>query len=410
MRLLSENGVAQAKDGEVADLVIINTCTVTDIADKKCRQMIRRYVTKHPGALVVVTGCYAQLKPDEITAIEGVDLVLGANEKMKLIDFIESMDKLQEKSCTTEYNKISSFDYSCSRGDRTRYFLKVQDGCDYVCSYCTIPFARGRSRNGEITRLVDMVQDTARQGGKEIVLTGVNVGDFGKTTGETFLDLIKALDEVDGIERFRISSIEPNLLSKDIIDFVAASKRFMPHFHLPLQSGSDQVLRLMRRRYGTALFQSKVDYIRKALPHAFIGVDVIAGAPGETVELFEESYRFISGLDISQLHVFPYSERPGTAAATGIAHKVPIAERHERCSKLLAVSDSKLATFYEKHLGQKAKVLLEHSKMPGIMHGFTENYIRIEVASPGLPDNEVVNVTLDEYDEAARLVKSTIVT
>lgn len=405
---LEENGIMPVKKGETADLVVINTCSVTDLADKKCRQIIRRYIKMHPGAVVVVTGCYAQLKPDAVEKIEGVDLVLGAKEKMNIINYLETLDKWKTKTQTTRFNQITSFDYSCSRGDRTRYFLKVQDGCDYFCSYCTIPYARGRSRNGEIAKLVDAARNVAAEGGKEIVLTGVNVGDFGKTTGETFFDLVKALDEVEGIERFRISSIEPNLLMNEIIDFVSTSKRFMPHFHLPLQAGSDEVLKLMRRRYDTDLFRSKVEYIKEVMPNAFIGVDVIAGARGETDELFEKSYSFISGLDVSQLHVFPYSERPGTAALK-IEYVVPMEIRHERCARLIELSAGKLSEFYKKHTGERAKVLLEHSKKAGVMNGFTDNYIKVEVAAKGLSDNRIVDVILDEFDAATHMMKSTIV-
>ena len=405
---LASRGIVTAKRGERADIVVINTCSVTDLADRKCRQIIRRYVKMHPGAVVVVTGCYAQLKPGSIEEIEGVDLVLGANEKMKLLDYLDGLTAGKPQAHTTQRNEITAFDYSCSRGDRTRYFLKVQDGCDYFCSYCTIPFARGRSRNGEIAKLVDQARRVAAEGGKEIVLTGVNVGDFGKTTGETFFDLVKALDGVDGIERFRISSIEPNLLTDEIIDFVAKSRRFMPHFHLPLQAGSDEVLKLMRRRYDTSLFRDKVHHIKEVIPDAFIGVDVIAGARGETDELFERSYDFISSLDVSQLHVFPYSERPGTAALR-IDHVVPKEVRHQRCNRLIALSDGKLLDFYAKHVGRKAKVLLEHSKLPGVMNGFTDNYIKVEVATSAPLDNCIVEVSLDALDRTSHHVLATIV-
>ena len=405
---LASRGIVTAKRGERADIVVINTCSVTDLADRKCRQIIRRYVKMHPGAVVVVTGCYAQLKPGSIEEIEGVDLVLGANEKMKLLDYLDGLTAGKPQAHTTQRNEITAFDYSCSRGDRTRYFLKVQDGCDYFCSYCTIPFARGRSRNGEIAKLVDQARRVAAEGGKEIVLTGVNVGDFGKTTGETFFDLVKALDGVDGIERFRISSIEPNLLTDEIIDFVAKSRRFMPHFHLPLQAGSDEVLKLMRRRYDTSLFRDKVYHIKEVIPDAFIGVDVIAGARGETDELFERSYDFISSLDVSQLHVFPYSERPGTAALR-IDHVVPKEVRHQRCNRLIALSDGKLLDFYAKHVGRKAKVLLEHSKLPGVMNGFTDNYIKVEVATSAPLDNCIVEVSLDALDRTSHHVLATIV-
>lgn len=405
---LASSGIEQAKRGERADLVLINTCSVTSLADQKCRQAIRRYIKMHPGATVVVTGCYAQLKPGDVCHIDGVDLVLGANEKMHLMDYLADLPEGKAEAHTTKSNLITSFDYSCSRGDRTRYFLKVQDGCDYFCTYCTIPYARGRSRNGEICRLVDMARSVAAEGGKEIVITGVNVGDFGKTTGETFLDLIRALDEVEGIERYRISSIEPDLLTPQMIDFVASSRRFMPHFHLPLQAGSDEVLRLMHRRYDTALFAGRVHYIKEVMPHAFIGVDVIAGARGETDPLFDKSYDFIAGLDVSQLHVFPYSERPGTAALR-IDGAVAPATKHSRCAKLQELSDSKLLDFYSKHVGTTARVLLEHSKTPGVLHGFTENYIKTEVDTSAPLDNTVVNVRLGALDAGTRMLKAAII-
>lgn len=397
-RYFEENNVYPVKKGETADIVVINTCSVTELADHKCRQIIRRYIKQHPGAFVVVVGCYAQLKPEAITGIPGVDLVLGAKEKMNILSYIDDFSKKQTaESHTSGFADITNFNYSCSKGDRTRYFLKVQDGCDYFCTYCTIPFARGRSRNGTIERLVEEARKVAAEGGKEIVLTGVNVGDFGKTTGDTFFDLVKALDNVDGIERYRISSIEPNLLTDEIIEYVANSSKFMPHFHVPLQAGSDEVLKLMRRRYDTALFRSKMETIKKFIPDAFIGVDVIVGARGETDELFEEAYRFIESLDISQLHVFPYSERPGTAALK-INYVVNPQIRHERCRKLIELSDSKTADFYRKYEGSRAKVLLEHSKRGNVMNGFTENYIKVEVGADRSLDNHIVEVQLQKYD------------
>lgn len=293
---------------------------------------------------------------------------------------------------------IRSFAPSCSRGDRTRFFLKVQDGCDYYCSYCTIPFARGRSRNGSIASLVEQARQAAAEGGKEIVLTGVNIGDFGKSTGETFFDLVKALDEVEGIERYRISSIEPNLLTDEIIEFVSRSKRFMPHFHIPLQSGSDEVLKLMRRRYDTALFASKVRRIKEVMPDAFIGVDVIVGTRGETEEYFEQAYRFIQGLDVTQLHVFSYSERPGTQALK-IDHVVSSEEKHRRSQLLLELSDEKTRAFYARHIGQTMPVLLERSKPGTPMHGFTPNYIRVEVPHDDALDNQVIPARMGDFNE-----------
>ena len=299
---------------------------------------------------------------------------------------------------TSALKDIHSFAPSCSRGDRTRFFLKVQDGCDYYCSYCTIPFARGRSRNGSIASLVEQARQAAAEGGREIVLTGVNIGDFGKTTGETFFDLVKALDEVEGIERYRISSIEPNLLTEEIIEFVSRSKRFMPHFHIPLQSGSDEVLKLMRRRYDTALFASKVKKIKEAMPDSFIGVDVIVGTRGETEEYFEQAYEFIKGLDVTQLHVFSYSERPGTQALK-IDHVVSPAEKHVRSQRLLELSEEKTRAFYARHIGQAMPVLLERSKPGTPMHGFTPNYIRVEVPHDDALDNQVVTVRLGDFNE-----------
>ncbi|MDM8338599.1 tRNA (N(6)-L-threonylcarbamoyladenosine(37)-C(2))-methylthiotransferase MtaB [Mediterranea massiliensis] len=397
-QMLREAGVRTARKGEKADICVVNTCSVTEVADKKCRQAIHRLVKQHPGAFVVVTGCYAQLKPDTVANIEGVDVVLGAEQKKDLLSYLGNLQKHDTgEAFTSKLKDIRSFAPSCSRGDRTRFFLKVQDGCDYFCSYCTIPFARGRSRNGSIDSLVEQARKAAAEGGKEIVLTGVNIGDFGKTTGESFLDLIKALDEVEGIERYRISSIEPDLLTDDIIAFVARSRHFMPHFHIPLQSGCDEVLRLMRRRYDTALFADKVKKIKELMPDAFIGVDVIVGTRGETEEYFEQGARFLEGLDVTQLHVFSYSERPGTAALR-IEHAVPPAEKHRRSRVLLEMSDVKTYEFYKRHIGQTMPALLEHSKPGTPMHGFTPNYIRVEVPRINSLDNQVVNVRLEAFN------------
>lgn len=351
-----------ARKGERADICIVNTCSVTEVADKKCRQAIHRLTKEHPGAFVVVTGCYAQLKPEQVADIEGVDLVLGAEQKGDLMKYLGNLEKhAHGEAITTATKDIRTFSPSCSRGDRTRYFLKVQDGCDYFCSYCTIPFARGRSRNGRIADLVEQARQVAAEGGKEIVLTGVNIGDFGKSTGETFFELVKALDQVEGIERYRISSIEPNLLTDEIIAYVAQSRAFMPHFHIPLQSGCDEVLKLMRRRYDTSLFASKVHRIKELIPDAFIGVDVIVGTRGETPEYFEQAYSFIQGLDVTQLHVFSYSERPGTQALK-IDYVVPAEEKHRRSQCLLSLSDEKTKAFYARHIGQEADVLMENRR------------------------------------------------
>ena len=311
------------------------------------------------------------------------------------------------EAVVTATKDIRTFSPSCSRGDRTRYFLKVQDGCDYFCSYCTIPFARGRSRNGKIEDLVAQARQAAAEGGKEIVLTGVNIGDFGKTTGETFFDLVKALDEVEGIERYRISSIEPNLLTDDIIEYVARSRRFMPHFHIPLQSGCDEVLKLMRRRYDTALFAEKVAKIKSLMPDAFIGVDVIVGTRGETPEYFERAYEFIKSLDVTQLHVFSYSERPGTQALK-IDYVVPAPEKHARSQRLLELSDEKTKAFYASHIGLEAEVLMEKSKSGAPMHGFTKNYIRVELAHDEKLDNHLVKVRLGDFNEDETSLKGTI--
>lgn len=396
-KTLREVGVRTARKGEIADICIINTCSVTEVADKKCRQAIHKMVKAHPGAFVVVTGCYAQLKPENIAEIEGVDVVLGAEQKKDILNYLGDLRKSDTgESYTSVLKDIRSFAPSCSRGDRTRFFLKVQDGCDYYCSYCTIPFARGRSRNGTIASLVEQAHVAASEGGKEIVLTGVNIGDFGKSTGESFFDLLKALDQVEGIERYRISSIEPNLLTDEIIEFVSRSRSFMPHFHIPLQSGSDEVLKLMRRKYNTALFASKIKKIKEIMPHAFIGVDVIVGMRGETDELFEQAYRFIDHLDIAQLHVFTYSERQGTQALN-IEQVTSPEDKHKRSQRLLLLSDEKTKAFYARHLGKQMPVLMEKAIAGKPMHGFTENYIRVELDNNGLLDNQIISVTLDDF-------------
>ncbi|WP_368111781.1 tRNA (N(6)-L-threonylcarbamoyladenosine(37)-C(2))-methylthiotransferase MtaB [Bacteroides nordii] len=407
-KILREAGVRTVRKGERADICVVNTCSVTEMADKKCRQAIHRLVKQHPGAFVVVTGCYAQLKPGDVAKIEGVDVVLGAEQKKDLLQYLGDLQKHEAgETYTTAAKDIRSFAPSCSRGDRTRFFLKVQDGCDYFCSYCTIPFARGRSRNGTVASMVEQARQAVAEGGKEIVLTGVNIGDFGKTTGETFFDLVKALDEVEGIERYRISSIEPNLLTDEIIEFVSHSRRFMPHFHIPLQSGSDDVLKLMRRRYDTALFASKIKKIKEVMPDAFIGVDVIVGTRGETEEYFEDAYRFIAGLDVTQLHVFSYSERPGTQALK-IDHVVAPEEKHKRSQRLLALSDEKTQAFYVRHIGQTMPVLMEKTKAGMPMHGFTANYIRVEVENDPSLDNKMVDVLLGELNEDGTALKGTI--
>ncbi len=398
-RQLSQVGVRKAREGETADICIINTCSVTELADKKCRQAVRKLIKEHPGAFVIVTGCYAQLKPEDIANIKGVDLVLGSEQKLDVIAYLDELKKKDKGLIhTTKTNQIKTFVPSCSQDDRTRYFLKVQDGCDYFCSFCTIPFARGRSRNGTIESLVKQAQEVVAKGGKEIVLTGVNIGDFGKTTGETFSELIKALDEVEGIERFRISSIEPNLLTDDIIEFVANSKRFAPHFHIPLQSGSDAVLKLMRRRYDTTLFRHKIEKIKEVMPDAFIGVDVIVGTRGETDEYFEEARLFLESLNFSQLHVFTYSERPNTQALK-IDHEVDSKTKHARCKALLDLSDRKLEAFYHSQQGTQRKVLFEHTRHEDAMFGFTENYVKIETPFDEAKSNRIELITLGGFNK-----------
>lgn len=395
---LSDVGVRRARDGEQADICVINTCSVTEFADKKCRQAVRKMIKENPGAYVIVTGCYAQLKPDDIATIKGVDIVLGAEQKLDVIAYLDQLKKKEKGTVfTSRTNNIRTFVPSCSRDDRTRYFLKVQDGCDYFCSFCTIPFARGRSRNGSIESLVKQAEEVAANGGKEIVLTGVNIGDFGRTTGESFLDLVKALDNVEGISRYRISSIEPNLLTDEIIDFVSTSKRFAPHFHIPLQSGSDTVLKLMKRKYDTALFRHKVEKIKQVLPHAFIGVDVIVGTRGETDEYFEECRQFIESLDISQLHVFTYSERPNTQALK-IDFAVDTKTKHRRSKALLDISDKKLRDFYLSQQGLIRKALFEHTMHGNKMYGFTENYVKVEQVYNANLVNMVTEVNLGDFN------------
>lgn len=396
---LRQYGVRTAGKGEVADICVVNTCSVTEVADHKCRQAIHKMVKAHPGAFVVVTGCYAQLQPQLLADIPGVDLVLGSEQKGQIVARImERYTSLpQEGPRDGSASGDSSFFPSCSHGDRTRYFLKVQDGCNYFCTYCTIPMARGRSRNGSIQSMVEQAQQVAAEGGKEIVITGVNIGDFGRSTKETFFELVKALDNVEGIERYRISSIEPNLLTDDIIDFVAQSKRFMPHFHIPLQSGCDEVLKLMHRRYDTALFAHKISRIKQLIPDAFIGVDVIVGTRGETPEYYERAYEFIDSLPISQLHVFSYSERPGTKALE-IPYVVSHDVKHERSQRLLALSDRKTRAFYASYVGTSRPVLLEHAPASRPMHGFTDNYIRVELPNHPLLDNTIQTVHLKDLN------------
>ncbi len=411
-RLFAQEGICRVSGGELPDIIVVNTCSVTELADKKCRQTIRSLHRRYPQADIVVTGCYAQLKPDEVASLKGVAVVAGNDKKGELTAFLRKW--IAEKNSAGQQHSsdvhvipardIRSFTPSCSRGDRTRYFLKVQDGCDYWCTYCTIPAARGRSRSGTIDSIVAQAREAAADGAKEIVITGVNIGDFGKRTmlpdgtqaaeaSETFLDLIRRLDTVDGIERYRISSIEPNLLTDEIIEFCASSRAFMPHFHIPLQSGSDEVLRLMRRHYDTALFRRKIERIRELMPDAFIGIDLIVGARGETGEEFTRSREFVESLPITRLHIFPYSERPGTKALE-IAHAVLPEEKHRRVNEMLRVSEKKMEQFASQFLGTVRPVLLEHGKPGQPMGGFTDNYLRVSVDAPRHLDNTIVPVRL----------------
>lgn len=376
---LLEQGVRTVGKGEKADICVINTCSVTSRADKECRATIRKAHREHPGAFIVVTGCYAQLSPDEIIEMEGVNLVLGSNQKLELVDHLSSLDNLDKEHSVvrmTETKDIDSFVPSSSSDERTRYFLKVQDGCDYNCSYCTIPKARGKSRNGTIASLVEQAKEIAKKGGKEIVLTGVNIGDFGRSTGDKFIDLIKELDEVEGIERFRISSIEPNLLKDEIIEFVANSKRFAPHFHMPIQSGSNDVLKLMRRRYTKELFEERVAHIRKVLPDSYIGVDVIVGTRGETAEFFEDSRAFLASIDFTELHIFSYSERAGTYALN-IPYVVDPRDKHKRSQILHRLSMEHTLDFYNRFVGRELRVLWEEGNHDGLMYGHSDNYIKV---------------------------------
>lgn len=398
--LFAARGISRVQRGDTPDIIVINSCSVTDVADKKCRQAIRAFHRRYPDAPIIVTGCYAQLDPETVCNIPGVAFVAGNDRKHLLDKYLDQwLEDHKPSNYITPAKDISTFTPSCSRGDRTRYFLKVQDGCDYWCSYCTIPKARGRSRSPRVETLVELARKVAREGGKEIVLTGVNIGDFGHGTDETFLDLVKELDKVEGIERYRISSIEPNLLTDEIIDFVAASQRFMPHFHIPLQCGSDDVLRLMRRRYDTSVFTHKVKLIKEIIPHAFIGVDLITGSRGETDDRFLESYKYCASLPVSRLHVFPYSERPGTRALE-LEGKVDPAVARVRTNRMLRLSEDKLEKFISAHLGTVRPVLIEHLRPGHQLTGLTDNYIRVVLPTdtPMELYNTIVPVRLIEFD------------
>ena len=398
-KILAERGIRRSHLGETPDICVVNTCSVTEEADKKCRQLIRRLVKKYPDALIIVTGCYAQLKGNEIAQMDGVDIVLGSEQKLDVAQYLDKwLESKQSMVEITPTKDIRRFSPSCSRGDRTRYFLKVQDGCDYYCSYCTIPKARGRSRSGTIESLVAQAREVAAEGGREIVITGVNIGDFGKNTGEKIIDLFRELDKIEGISRYRISSLEPDLLTNEIIEFVAQSRSFMPHFHIPLQSGSDPVLKLMRRHYDSALFAEKVNRIKACIPDAFIGVDLIVGARGESEEQFGISRDFVSALPVTRLHVFPYSERPGTLALT-IDGAVDQHTKSVRAGVMINISEGKLKEFTKQFIGTVRPVLFEQPQKGKPMHGFTDNYIKVYAPFQKEYINRLALVRLREMNE-----------
>ena len=413
-RSFEERGFRKVDFTDKPDIFIINTCSVTDNADKKCRKIVREARSISADAYVAIIGCYAQLKPTELSEIEGVDAVLGAAEKFRLLDLLGDFTRKPEPEIfAREIERVNSFNSSYSINDRTRTFLKVQDGCDYSCTFCTIPLARGNSRSDTIENVANEAILLGQSGVKEIVLTGVNTGDFGLRNGkreDSFIDLLQALDKVEEVERFRISSIEPNLLTYEIIDLVANSKRFMPHFHLPLQSGSDVLLKRMKRRYLSNLYVDRVEYIKKRLPHAAIGVDVIVGFPGESEDEFLKTYNFLNELPVSYLHVFTYSERPNTKAAC-MENVVPMDVRNRRSKMLRSLSEKKKRFFYEQNIGQVAKVLFENDIEDSIMHGFTENYVRVSAKYDPLRVNEIIPVSIsainvEGYAEVEELLEN----
>lgn len=403
-RQLTDAGMKRVEFRDQADIYVINTCSVTENADRKCKKVVREALKSNPEAFVVIVGCYAQLKPREIAEIPGVDLVLGAAEKFNLLEYLTELSK-KEKAAVYNSNikETNIFIPGFSAGDRTRSFLKVQDGCDYFCSFCTIPLARGASRSATIAETVEVAREVASTGVKEVVLTGVNIGDFGVQQGEKLIDLLKSLDQIEGIERFRISSIEPNLLSGEIIDFVAVSNKFVPHFHVPLQSGSDKLLKLMRRKYVRSLYADRVQAIKSRMPQASIGVDVIVGFPGETEEDFLETYDFLVNLDIAYLHVFPYSERAKTTAKKMI-DKVPQQIKNERVARLRILSEKKKQAFYRSHLGKTFTVLFEAEEDKGKMSGFTENYIKVETDYDPLLVNELITAELQDIASSGNVI------
>jgi len=398
-RQLTDAGFNKVNFEKGADIYVINTCSVTDNADKKCKRIVKEALRQNPNAFVAVIGCYAQLKPNEIAAIPGVDIVLGAAEKFNLASFFESTTKKDVAEIHDgKIKEVLEYHSSYSIGDRTRSFLKIQDGCDYFCAFCTIPLARGKSRSDTIENIVKQAKEIVESGIKEIVLTGVNTGDFGIQTGETFFELLQALENVEGLFRIRISSIEPNLLTDEIIKFASTSKKIVPHFHIPLQSGSDKILQSMRRKYLTELYTSRVEKIRSLIPNCNIGVDVIVGFPGETHEDFLDTYNFLNGLDISYLHVFTYSERENTTAIK-MTDPVSMRDRNERSKMLHILSDKKRRHFYEQHLGKTYPVLWEIENDGSVMFGFTENYIKVKTPYDPMLVNEIMNVTLTEIDD-----------
>jgi len=395
-RRFEQIGFERVEFTDNADAVVINSCSVTAEGDKKTRNIIRQAVRKNPEALIIVTGCYAQLQPETIEKIEGVDLIIGSSEKQNITEYLGNLNKKEQTEIHIQKPKeIKNYFHAYSFGDRTRSFLKVQDGCDYYCTYCTIPFARGRSCNDSIQNTVAEAREIVKKGTLEIILTGVNIGDFGKSTGEEFIDLLKELDQIEGLKRIRISSVEPNLLTDEIIEFAARSQRIMPHFHLPLQSGSNDVLSLMKRKYKREIFESRVAKIKAEIPNAFIGVDVIAGTNGETDEFFRDSFRFIADLEVSQLHAFPYSERPGTKALE-IKPVIPVDERKLRTQRLITLSNRKTEDFYIRNLGKVHQVLFEESKDKKHISGFTDNYIKVETNYHENLENRIVSVKLED--------------
>lgn len=403
-KALLERGHTRAAKGEQADICVINTCSVTDAADHKDRQMIHRIRRNNPNAILIVTGCYAQLKPDEIAHIEGVDYVLGQDEKFRLPEFIRSLETSVEsretRVFTSPIREVNDFYGAYSKDDRTRCFLKVQDGCNYFCSYCTIPLARGKSRNPSIKAVVAQAQEALQGGAKELILSGVNIGDFGRSTGETFIELLRALDAIEGDFRIRISSCEPNLLSDEIIDLVANSRHFAPHFHIPLQSGSNTVLKIMGRRYTRELFAERVAHIKRVMPHAFIGVDCMVGVRGETAECWADYIDFIESIPVSQLHVFTYSERANTRMLEMELEVVPQKERERRSKQLHEISARKTEAFYRAHQGYEAIVLWESNKKDGLMYGFTENYIKVSCPYDRAKVNTFERITVQHPDSA----------